>query len=162
MGALDTSSLPLALEADADLVVWREQQLDAIASTRPAAAGRLHVKYDSGMGRLGTSDADLAVELAERIAAHDRLELAGLMTHFATADEPDSDFFDVQLDRFKRVVERVKPATPSCVVHAANSAAALRSRGHPLRHGALRHRDLRAGSVPLRSRPTTICGRRSS
>jgi alanine racemase len=126
MGALDPTALSGALDADADLVVWNDSQLDAIAAAARGRRPRLHVKHDSGMVRLGTADPDLAVELADRVAAHDRCELAGLMTHFATADQPDSDFLDRQLERFMSVVERVKPKHPDCIVHAANSAAVLR------------------------------------
>jgi alanine racemase len=50
------------------------------------------------------------------------LELAGLMTHFATADEPGDDHFPRQLERFTDFVRR----HPGVMAHAANSAAALR------------------------------------
>jgi alanine racemase len=48
------------------------------------------------------------------------------MTHFATADERDSGYFDLQLERFNQLVERIKSRHPDCIVHAANSAAVLR------------------------------------
>ena len=49
-----------------------------------------------------------------------------LWTHFATADEPDSEFFDEQLERFGPLAERVRAQHPGVLVHAANSAATLR------------------------------------
>ena len=55
---------------------------------RPA---RVHVKFDSGMGRLGNPDPDEVLALARACAADPDLELAGVWTHFATADEPESD-----------------------------------------------------------------------
>ncbi len=54
------------------------------------------------------------------------LELAGVWTHFATADEPDSDFFGVQLGRFSAVADTVKAEFPGVIAHAANSAAVFR------------------------------------
>ena len=78
------------------------------------------------MGRLGERDPDAVLALVDRVAADDRLDLAGVWTHFATADEPDSDFFDEQLGRFGPLAERVRAEHPACVVHAANSAATLR------------------------------------
>jgi alanine racemase len=78
------------------------------------------------MGRLGTADEGEAVSLVEIAAGDANLELAGFMTHFATADEPDSDFFDEQLARFLPVAGRVKSDHPGCVLHAANSAAVFR------------------------------------
>ena len=117
MGALDAEELAVALEADADVVAWSEEFLGAL----PAPA-RVHVKLDTGMGRLGTRDPELAARLAE--LAGDRL--AGLMTHFATADEPGDTFMDEQLGRFRAWAEPLRERFPDAVVHAANSAATLR------------------------------------
>ena len=97
----------------------------SLAGSRSTRA-RLHVKLDTGMGRLGTRDVAEALALVN-IAGHEQgLELAGFMTHFATADEPESEYFDEQLRRFAPVAERVKSAHPGCIVHAANSAAVYR------------------------------------
>jgi alanine racemase len=127
MGALCADDLAVALAADADVVVWRESFLRLAASRSEAGSpARVHVKLDTGMGRLGTKDPDEAVALVAAAAADDRLELAGFMTHFATADEPGSPFFDEQLARFTPVAEQVKRDHPGCVVHAANSAAVFR------------------------------------
>jgi alanine racemase len=113
MGALAPAELDVALEARADVVAWREEFVGAL----PERAG-VHVKLDTGMGRLGTRDADEASRVVE--AAGDRL--AGLMTHFATADEDDASFLEAQLERFEEWIAR-HPGVP---VHAANSAATLR------------------------------------
>jgi alanine racemase len=86
----------------------------------------VHVKLDSGMGRLGTKDPREARELCDLIAATDGIELVGLMTHFATADEPGDDHFPDQLARFTALVEEVRRDHPLITVHAANSAAVLR------------------------------------
>jgi alanine racemase len=122
MGALTSEDLDLALEADADVVAWAPEFVDAAA----ARGARLHVKYDTGMGRLGTSDPDEAKALIDRTASDDRLELAGLMTHFATADERGDRLFPEQLERFAPLAEYARAAAPELVVHAANSAATLR------------------------------------
>ena len=53
MGALSPIELDEALAAEADVVVWSEQMVGAVAQ---AGGGRVHVKLDSGMGRLGTRD----------------------------------------------------------------------------------------------------------
>jgi alanine racemase len=117
MGALDAEELAVALEAGADVVAWSEEFLGAL----PADA-RVHVKLDTGMGRLGTRDAELATRLVE--AAGERL--AGLMTHFATADEAGDAFMDEQLARFRAWAEPLRERFRDAVAHAANSAATLR------------------------------------
>ncbi|HEV3000635.1 MAG TPA: alanine racemase [Solirubrobacteraceae bacterium] len=114
LGAVSPEELGDALAADADLVAWTEAFADA------AAGARLHVKLDTGLGRLGTRDAGLATRLARREG------VVGLMTHFATADEPGDRFLGEQLARFAEWVAPLKAARPELVVHAANSAATLR------------------------------------
>jgi alanine racemase len=110
MGALTPDELRLAVEVDADVVAWTE----AIAEAAP----RVHVKLDTGMGRLGTKDRELALRLAARP------NVVGLMTHFATADDLGDDLFEAQLQAFREFVEAV--GRDDLVAHAANSAAALR------------------------------------
>jgi alanine racemase len=128
MGALTESELDVALDADSDVAVWHPQFAELIAE-RGAEIGftpRLHVKYDTGMGRLGERDPEAVLSLVDQVGADDRVELAGVWTHFATADELDSAFFGEQLDRFTAVAERVRADHPGIPVHAANSAATLR------------------------------------
>jgi alanine racemase len=87
---------------------------------------RCHLKIDTGMNRLGLRHDNLPRTLPELLASPN-LELAGLYTHFATADDPDHALMDAQRLRFEQVRESlaaqgVRPA----LVHAANSAALLR------------------------------------
>lgn len=127
MGALSDEELVLALSARADVVAWSEAFVEAVASS-PARAGaaRMHVKLDTGMGRLGTRDRAQALRVAR--AALDRpdaLELTGAMTHFATADG-DVAFMGRQLAAFAPFVEEMRRLAPGVIAHAANSAATLR------------------------------------
>jgi alanine racemase len=66
--------------------------------------------------------------LARACDADENLELASVWTHFATADEPDSAFFDEQLARFEAVLAAVRAEFPAVMSHAANSAAVFRDR----------------------------------
>ena len=130
MGALTPGDLEDALAAGAEISVWREG-FRAFASARGRAQGRrvrVHVKFDSGMGRLGNPDEAEVLALARACAEDPHLDLAGIWTHFATADEPDSEFFDQQLERFAAVVEAVRAEFPEVTAHAANSAAVFRDR----------------------------------
>jgi alanine racemase len=124
MGALTRGDLDVALGARADVVAWTREFVDAVAVRGGGA--RVHVKLDSGMGRLGTKDPREARELCDLVASTEGLELAGLMTHFATADEPGDDHFPHQLARFSALVDDVRRDHPAITVHAANSAGVLR------------------------------------
>jgi alanine racemase len=126
MGALSELELREALSADADVVVWREEHVGAVSA---CGGGRVHVKLDTGMGRLGTRDPEEAWRVVQAALQAPGVELAGAMTHFATADDRDDPFFERQLELFGAWAREVKAAHPRVLVHAANSAAALREPG---------------------------------
>ena len=130
MGALTEPELELALEAGSEVAVWERGFLDLVAA-RARALGlipRVHVKYDTGMGRLGERDPRAVAELLRAAAAEEHVELAALWTHFATADEPGSRYFDQQLASFSELAQAVRAEHPGLRLHAANSAAAVRER----------------------------------
>jgi alanine racemase len=149
LGALSAVELGEALAADGDVVVWNRSYLQQVAA---AGGGRVHVKFDSGMGRLGTRDPAEATRVAAEAEATGGIELAGAMTHFATADElSDQGFFAGQLARFTSWAQSLKQAYPQLLVHAANSAAVLRE---PLaQFDMVRRERARAGA-----RAELVCG----
>lgn len=85
------------------------------------AAMKVHVKVDTGMHRVGAAP-DEAVDLVKAVRAADGLELEGLMTHLAVADEPEDGYTASQLGRFADVVAAVERPP---LLHAANSAGAI-------------------------------------
>jgi alanine racemase len=125
MGALAGAELDAALQADADVVAWCPEFVADCARGRPRPV-RIHVKLDTGMGRLGTRDVAVATETVKAATSSHGLELAGLMTHFATADELGDHFLAEQRERFAGWIE---PLPSDVIVHAANSAATLRAEG---------------------------------
>ncbi|HEY7472866.1 MAG TPA: alanine racemase [Gemmatimonadota bacterium] len=93
------------------------------------AVGRridIHADVDTGIGRTGAWDRD-AVALIEALAKLPGLRVAGIFTHFASADEPAREPTERQMDRFETVLAELssRGVNVDCV-HAANSAAALR------------------------------------
>ncbi len=128
MGALSVAELDVALAAGSEIGVWRPEFLRIVAE-RAAAQGRpakVHLKFDSGMGRLGTADPRAVTEMAEMCGGEAGLRLAGAWTHFATADETGDDYFGEQLGRFSPLAAELKAQYPEITVHAANSAALFR------------------------------------
>lgn len=104
-------------------------RLDTIGRNRGSRI-RIHMKFDTGMGRLGMPHADAAA-LVARVLASGGLALDGICTHFASADLPDlaaaTAATGEQLACFDGVLAaaRAAGAAPR-VIHAANSAGALR------------------------------------
>ena len=104
----------------------------AVLATAASTAGRkvgVHIKVDTGMHRVGVSPNE-AVNLAKFIRSFDDLEIEGVYTHFAVADDPSHPANAEQLARFDAVLADIaaQGIEPS-LVHAANSAAALASPG---------------------------------
>jgi alanine racemase len=127
LGALSQTELETAIGAHAEVVAWDAGFVArlAAAARRAQTPVRVHVKLDTGLGRLGTRDVEAAFAAAEVVHATDILTLHGAMTHCATADD-DLEFLDVQLRRFTPFVARLREVAP-VIAHAANSAATLRA-----------------------------------
>ncbi len=129
LGAVSVDELPRALEARAELAVWDQGFAELVRRhvTANAEPVRMHVKLDTGLGRLGTRAPDEALAVVRAIiAAAPQLELAGVMTHFATADD-DHEFVASQLKIFDPFVAEARAlARNDLIVHAANSPAILR------------------------------------
>ena len=128
MGALTAQELRVALAARADVAVWRERfrELCSAVAKDIGHMVPVHVKLDSGMGRLGERDPERLIELARACAEDQRLDVVGVWTHFATADEEGDQHFPKQLARFAPLADELREAHPGILVHAANSAATLR------------------------------------
>jgi alanine racemase len=125
LGAVSAEELPVALAARAELTAWSTKFVDDLVAAARSPV-RVHVKYDTGLGRLGTRESEEALAVAELVAgANSGLELAGAMTHFATADD-DPEFMAAQLAAFVPFAEELRRRAPGLVVHAANSAATVR------------------------------------
>ena len=128
MGALTGADARAAVGAGADVVAWTVPFAEELgrAAAEAGRKARVHVKVDTGMGRLGTKDLGEVRAVCDAVDGDRGLELVGLMTHFATADEPADDLFPEQLRAFEKLVADVRSERPGILAHAANSAATLR------------------------------------
>jgi len=122
-GARRRDVLAELIARDVTLTVAAVSEVSVVARAA-AAAGRpatVHAKIDTGMSRSGTLWTE-AASLAAALADAPVVRLAGLYTHFATADEGDKAFTRVQLGRFRQAVAAFGSPAGLCR-HAANSAA---------------------------------------
>ncbi|MDQ1143178.1 alanine racemase [Bacillus sp. SORGH_AS 510] len=84
----------------------------------------VHIKLDTGMGRIGIRNAEELISIHQLIAEDERFQFEGVYTHFATADELDQTYFQQQLEIFEKMIAAL-PNRPK-YIHSSNSAAALR------------------------------------
>ncbi|MCB9853123.1 MAG: alanine racemase [Phycisphaerales bacterium] len=91
----------------------------------PAKPIPVHLKVDTGMGRMGVLATECG-ELAMAIAASPSARFTGVYSHFATADFELQDMASRQLEQFHSAIEKVRPyGEEGFQVHLANSAATI-------------------------------------
>lgn len=114
--------------------VYSGAGLAAVAAAAFSAGGdplKVQIAVDTGMRRVGAEVADVDL-FARAVMDKPELELEGIWTHCAVADELDNDMTGVQLDRFDAVINKLSDVgLDSLLIHAGNSAVALaHKRGH--------------------------------
>ncbi len=98
---------------------------DYLSEKQPSSPYPVHIKIDTGMGRIGLKSRE-AVEEIVKMAALPHITIEGLYTHLATADEADKTFTKQQVERFQKVFRDLndRGITPP-VVHIENSAGVI-------------------------------------
>lgn len=129
LGLAPTARLAEVIAAQISMAVWQQDQITAIAQAALEVGEevRLHLKVDTGMGRLGVQPEEVP-SLARVLTDAPKVSFEGLFTHYARADERDTTPTDKQDLHFKRALKMLDEIglRPS-LVHSANSAAALKS-----------------------------------
>lgn len=125
LGRLFPQQLPEAVKAGFRITVFGEEDLhwlEALGAERPVP---VHVKIDTGMGRTGLLASRTDSFLNDLVQCRSII-WEGLFSHFATADEPDKRYANLQLARFCELLGRVRELDkrPS-LIHMASSAAIL-------------------------------------
>ncbi len=127
LGEIFPEQYPVVLDNDLIQTVASEATLVELNEAAREAKKKLkiHVKIDTGMGRLGLLAED-AVPFIKKAANCPFLELEGLLTHFARADEKDKSYTKMQWNKFLQVLNRLeKEGIQIPIKHVANSAAII-------------------------------------
>ncbi len=125
--------LPQIIRQDIAVTVYDLETASLYDRVARDVAGtlKMHLKLDTGMGRLGSLSKD-ALTLFRYMSEMKQIRVEGLYTHFSTADD-DPEYVQQQLDAFKAIMRPLQATTGHKFkyVHAANSAATL---AHPEAH----------------------------
>ncbi len=99
----------------------------SLAAIKLNKTAKIHLKIETGMERIGIPADEHLSEFAKKLYALPNVDVEGIFTHFATADEAKSDFVKLQFERFKKATEVLATAGyyPR-YRHCCNSAAILR------------------------------------
>ena len=126
LGAVPSEYVKVAVRYNVIMTAYSIQWLREVVKVMNGQMGqpiRFHLKIDSGMNRLGVKTIEQVSEVKELVHDHS-LQLEGVFTHFATADEKDENYFGMQVDTFKTLLQPLH--TDKLLIHCANSAAGLR------------------------------------
>lgn len=125
MGASRPENAGDAAKENIALTVFQEEWLAAAAGyIESGDVLNIHLKLDTGMGRLGIRTRDELAGIESAIQGDKRFLIEGVFTHFATADSLDNSYFKQQFSRFEEMVSWMEKVPK--YVHSSNSAAGLR------------------------------------
>ena len=138
LGFTSLEGLSLAIDHDVTLTVYDHEILDEISritEVRRRKANesgiqlqpvKIHVKIDSGMGRIGLHEEQAAIVFIEKALQMEGVQVEGIFTHYARADEVESEYTLEQYRKFERIIRHFQTKNISFpYVHAGNSATGV-------------------------------------
>jgi alanine racemase len=126
LGPLNEQQIRIAVDERLTLGVPGPEELELAARVARERDVAIHLKIDSGMGRMGCVETELPL-VAEILRSSPGLRLEAIYTHFANASDPGDPLTGEQLARFDTLLATLRQAGISAPrQHAANSAAVLR------------------------------------
>ncbi len=109
--------------------VYRRDTVEelAAAAARVGQKAKVHIKVDTGMGRIGITPDEEGLEFVKFLMEHPELEVEGIFTHFAKSDEADKTSANHQLELFQNFIDRIQAEAGLTIPirHCSNSAAIL-------------------------------------
>lgn len=127
LGALSINQLESCVAKDLILTVYQWEIAQALSNIarRLKRSVKVHVKVDTGMSRIGISP-ESAVPFIKRLQGLPGIEVQGIFTHFAAADQVEETYSQWQWQRFSWVLLELKKANINIPIkHCANTAATL-------------------------------------
>ncbi|RCW73031.1 alanine racemase [Saliterribacillus persicus] len=126
MGWIRPEHAQIAIDYDITVTCFQKEWIEAVKKIQLSNRLKVHLKWDTGMGRIGLTDEE---ELKALLALLDEetFQVEGVFTHFATADEKDLAYYNEQNNKFKQLLKQYSDErkTPF-VIHTGNSAASMR------------------------------------
>ena len=109
--------------------VYRRDTVEELAAAAAKAGqkAKVHIKVDTGMGRIGITPDEEGLEFVRFLIEHPELEVEGIFTHFAKSDETDKTSANHQLELFQNFIDKIQTELGITipVKHCSNSAAIL-------------------------------------
>ncbi len=122
-------SYEILVSEDVRMAIFRRDTIEQLAQTakKVGRKAKVHIKVDTGMGRIGISPDEEGLSFVRELVACKEIEVEGIFTHFARADEKDKTYAVEQFTQFSQFVNRIESELHITipVKHCANSAAIM-------------------------------------
>lgn len=107
LGYTDPSFYQLVIENDLIQTIYTVEQgkLLSQVATDLRKKVKVHIKIDTGMGRIGINSDDRGIEIVKEISQIPNIEIEGIYTHFAAADEKDKEYTELQYNKYHGFIE---------------------------------------------------------
>lgn len=128
LGEILPSQYPLIMNYNLIPTVSKEETLRGLnqLARKKGTIKKVHLKVDTGMGRIGVFPDSTGVDFVQKAVLLSNIEVEGLMTHFARADEEDKEYTVQQWETFNRFISKLEEnGIYIPIKHAANSAAII-------------------------------------
>lgn len=130
MGWAPPEAAAIAAKHHITLTFFQKDWLDQVSRMEFDERLQLHLKLDTGMGRIGIRSSEALREILYALNDKPSIYLTGVYTHFATADAPNLTYFHKQKEQFERMLSELREQWSGKVtVHIGNSASAIRLPG---------------------------------
>lgn len=128
LGWVAPTYAPLAAEKEITLTCFQQEWIDEVALLDLKQPLTVQLKWDTGMGRIGLRTEEELTTIVQALNKTCSIQLIGVFTHFATADEEDLQFYQQQRARFEQLRDAFNALWKHDPIafHIGNSAAALR------------------------------------
>jgi alanine racemase len=128
MGWTRPEDVQVAIDHDITLTYFQHDWIKEAANKITSGKLPLHLKVDTGMNRVGTKSFEEALQIYEYANNQPMFDIAGIFTHFATADDEDQTYFKRQFEAFSTILNKFEEKGITFKqIHTSNSAAAIRS-----------------------------------
>jgi len=121
----DINEVPEYLKYKIIPTICMENDLSKINMLNLNKKLKVQINVDTGMGRVGINYLN-SINIIKKLVNNNNIVLDGIYTHFATSDEKDKAFANVQLERFNKIIEELRQLKINIgIIHTANSGAII-------------------------------------
>src|SRR5699024_9015694 len=126
-GRVSPKAALLAAENDITVTTFQKEWIQEVSNYTFSKKLKVNIEIDTGMARVGLRREEELMQLLETIRENPNIQLTGVYTHFATADEENLNYFHEQQERFERLLNIFNRLWKRPVsIHIGNSAASIR------------------------------------